>query len=78
MLAIQCEEQEKQLQQELPTRLSKVLQGKRLLLWKKLPEKYNYDDMQVYDFMASGVKLTGMHNAPKCYPEKIKAAAMTQ
>ena len=34
--------------------------------------------MQVYDFMASGVKLTGMHDTPACYPEKIRPATLTQ
>ena len=78
LLAVQCEEQEKNLHKEMPSSLAKVLVGKRLLLWKKLLEKYNYDDMEVYHFMESGVKLTGMHDTPACYPEKIKPAKLTQ
>eukprot|EP00435_Cladocopium_sp_Y103_P007154 s804_g2.t1 len=34
--------------------------------------------MQVYDFMVSGVKLTGRHDTPPCYPEKIRPATLTQ
>ena len=78
LLAVQCEEQEKNLHKEMPSSLAKVLVGKRLLLWKKLLEKYNYDDMEVYHFMESGVKLTVMHDTPACYPEKIKPAKLTQ
>ena len=78
LLALQCEEQERELHKGLPSCLGKVLEGKRLLVWKKLLEKYNYDDLQVFDFMVSGVKLAGMHDTPKCYPEKIKPATLTQ
>ena len=78
LLAVQCEEQEKHLHKEMPSSIAKMLVGKRLLLWKKLVEKYNYDDMEVYHFMESGVKLTGMHDTPECYPEKIKPAKLTQ
>jgi hypothetical protein len=78
LLAKQCEQQEKQLHENLPPSLQKVLRGKQLLVWKKLLERYEYDDMQVYDFMASGVKLTGMHDTPACYPEKIRPATLTQ
>ena len=74
----QCEKQEEALHHSLPTCLQKVLQGKKLLAWKKLLEKYQYDDLQVYDFMASGVKLTGMHDTPPCYPEKIGPATLTK
>ena len=78
LLAKQFEQQEKQLHESLPPSLQKVLHGKQLLVWKKLLERYEYDDMQVYDFMASGVKLTGMHDTPACYPEKIRPATLTQ
>jgi hypothetical protein len=44
LLAVQCEEQEKALHAALPPSLQKVLLGKRLLVWKKLLEKYQYDD----------------------------------
>ena len=78
LLAVQCEEQEKALHAALPPSLQKVLLGKRLLVWKKLLEKYQYDDLQVFDFMANGVRLTGMHDTPACYPELIKPASLTQ
>ena len=78
LLAVQCEAQEKELHAGLPPSLQKVLEGKRLLVWKKLLEKYQYDDMGVVDFMMDGVKLTGLHDTPSCYPELIKPARMTQ
>lgn len=64
---MQCEEQEKDLHKRMPSSLAKVLAGKRLLLWRELLGEYNYDDMEVYNFMESGVKLTGMHDTPACY-----------
>ena len=78
LFAVQLEEKEKELHRGLAPCLAKVLKGKRLLLWKKLLEKYNYDDMEVYSFMESGVPLTGMHDTPSCYPEKIKPAKLTK
>eukprot|EP00435_Cladocopium_sp_Y103_P025636 s2471_g6.t1 len=78
LLAKQCEQQEKELHASLPPCLQKVLQGKRLLVWKKLLEKFDYDDMGVFDFMVSGVDLVGKHDTPVCYPEKIRPATLTQ
>eukprot|EP00435_Cladocopium_sp_Y103_P002961 s2428_g1.t1 len=78
LLAKQCEQQEKELHASWPPCLQKALQGKRLLVWKKLLEKFDYDDMGVFDFMVSGVDLVGKHDTPVCYPEKIRPATLTQ
>eukprot|EP00435_Cladocopium_sp_Y103_P045522 s1078_g13.t1 len=78
LLAAQTSEQEKALHEALPASLAKVLAGKKLLVWKQLLEKYDYDDQAVFHFMHEGVKLVGMHDRPQCYPEKIKPAVLTQ
>eukprot|EP00435_Cladocopium_sp_Y103_P018873 s3690_g4.t1 len=76
--AIQLEKDEKQLHEQLPGSLKKVLQGKKLLLWRALLEKYGYDDLEVFKFMSEGVHLSGKHDTPACYPEKIRPATLTQ
>ena len=58
--------------------MQKVLDGKRLLLWKQLLIKYGYDDIEVCDFMFKGVPLVGGHDTPKCYPELLKPATLTE
>eukprot|EP00435_Cladocopium_sp_Y103_P067991 s171_g30.t2 len=78
LLAAQLHEKEAQFHASLEPCLAKVLAGKRLHVWMKLLEKYQYDDMAVCKFMQEGVRLVGMHDRPSCYPEKIKAASMTQ
>eukprot|EP00435_Cladocopium_sp_Y103_P008521 s2383_g2.t1 len=76
--AIQLEKDEKQLHEQLPDSLKKVLQGKKLLLWRALLEKYGYDDLEVFKFMSEWVHLSGKHDTPACYPEKIRPATLTQ
>eukprot|EP00435_Cladocopium_sp_Y103_P027118 s386_g6.t1 len=56
--------------------LQKVLEGKNLLLWKFLLEKYEYDDMGVIPFMTEGVKLVGTHDSPACYRAMLRPATL--
>ena len=72
------ESEEVAMHKSFPDCLRKVLEGKRLLLWRELLRKYQYDDMGVIDFMLKGVPLVGAHDAPSCYPELLKPASMTQ
>eukprot|EP00435_Cladocopium_sp_Y103_P008852 s4108_g2.t1 len=78
LLTLQLKEQEDKLHSEVPPSLQKVLQGKQLLVWKSLLERHGYDDLQVCNFMFSGVPLTGMHDTPSCYPEQVKPATLTK
>ena len=63
LLAAKLAEDEKTLHQSFPPSLKKVLEGKNLLVWKALLEKYGYDDLSVVRFMQEGVELVGMHDA---------------
>ena len=45
LLAKQLESDERKLHENLNDSMQKVLDGKRLLLWKQLLIKYNYDDL---------------------------------
>ena len=58
--------------------MHKVLDGKKLLLWQQLLIKYGYDDLAVCEFMFKGVPLVGSHDTPKCYPELLKPATLTE
>jgi hypothetical protein len=77
LLAVKLAEEEKTLHQSFPPALKKVLEGKNLLVWKALLEKYGYDDLAVVRFMQEGVELAGMHDPPSCYPAMLKPATVT-
>ena len=78
ILAKQLEGQEKELHDNLPDSIEKVVKGKKILLWQKLLEQTGYDDMEVVKFMKEGVPWVGTHDHPKCYPLKIKLASTTE
>ena len=78
ILLKKLEGEEIEMHKNLPACLKKVLEGKKLLLWRELLKKYHYDDMGVVDFMLKGVPIVGVHDAPSCYPELLKPASMTQ
>ena len=77
-LARQLESQEKELHASLPTSIQKEVQDKKILLWEKLLELNNYDDMEVVHFMKEGVPLVGTHDHPSCYAMKLKLASTTE
>ena len=74
----QLESDERKLHESFNDSMRKVLDGKRLLLWKQLLIKYKYDDMAVCDFMFKGVPVVGRHDTPSCYPELLKPATLTE
>lgn len=78
LLAVQTKQQEEELHASLPESLQKVLAGKKLIVWQKLLEKFGYDDLAVVKFMTEGVPIVGKHDAPACYPEKVKPASLTR
>ena len=75
-MSVQLAGAERELHEALPPSLAKVLEGKQLLLWKGLLEKYGYDDMGVIPFMFEGVKLVGVQDAPPCYPPLLRPATL--
>ena len=78
IVAKQLEADERKLRASLSVSIQKVLEGKRVLLWKQLLIKYGYDDIDLCDFMFQGVLLVGGHDAPRCYPELLKPATLTE
>lgn len=57
ILAKQLEPEELKLHESRADSMRKVLEGKRLLLWKQLLVKYSYNDLAVCDFMFNGVRV---------------------
>ena len=51
--------EEQALHQKLPQHLQRILEGKRLLLWREILVDLEYPDVAVIDDMCSGFKLTG-------------------
>ena len=78
LLSVKLAEEESKLHASLPPPLQKVLEGKKLLVWQALLEKFGYDDMGVVPFMMEGVKLVGRHDAPACYPQMLKPATLAE
>ena len=72
------EADEKALHAGFPDSLAKVLGEKCLLLWQKLLQICQYDDMKVFDLMAKGLELVGQPDTPPCYPELLKPASLTE
>ena len=58
-LAKDLQKEEQNIHAALPDHARVILQGKRILLWKTLLERYNYDDMEVVDELLKGVDLVG-------------------
>ena len=77
LLAAKLAEDEKTLHDVFPPSLRKILEGKNLLVWKALLEKYGYDNLAVVRFMQEGVELVGVPDAPFCYPAMLKPATLT-
>lgn len=77
LLSKRLEQEEAKLHEQFTPSLKKVLSDKRLLLWKELLVKYEYDDLPVCDFMFKGVPIVGQHDVPDCYPIQYKMATLT-
>eukprot|EP00435_Cladocopium_sp_Y103_P073783 s444_g45.t1 len=68
---------ERGLKSGLPDHAAKILEPKRLLLWKEILRDLNYPDVDVFDEMLSGTELVG--EVPLCgvFEKTFKHADMT-
>ncbi|CAE7830851.1 unnamed protein product [Symbiodinium sp. CCMP2592] len=78
ILAKKFEADEARLHSSFDPWFEKVVAGKRLLLWKHLLEQNGFDDMQVCDFMMSGVPIVGQSACPQPFSRKIVPATMSE
>ena len=74
----QLSQDEQALHASMPEYMQRVLEGKQILLLKRLLEYAGYDDLDCVKFLLQGVELSGYHDVP-CYAEsKIIPATSTQ
>lgn len=74
----QLSQDEQALHASMPEYMQRVLEGKQILLLKRLLEYAGYDDLDCVKFLQQGVELSGYHDIP-CYAEsKITPATSTQ
>ena len=57
--SLELKDEEQALHRKLPLHLQRILEGKRLLLWREILVDLQYPDVAVIDDMCSGFKLTG-------------------
>ncbi|CAE7237649.1 unnamed protein product [Symbiodinium sp. CCMP2456] len=75
-LADQLQPDEEKLHASFSPELQSVLKGKRLLLFRKLLEMYNYDDPQVWKLLRDGPTLTGCQDHPPYAEHRYRPAAI--
>ena len=73
-LAAELEGEETAWKNTLEGGVKEVLSKKRILLWEKLLQMSNYDDMGIVDMIKQGIPLTGEHSMPPSYPQDWKPA----
>lgn len=76
-LKLQLETEERKLHAGLPQHARKVMEGKKILLFKKLLEDYGYDDLGVVSLLTDGIRLTGHHELPPYAEQKVIPCAST-
>ena len=69
--------QEEEIHARMPLYMQKVMEGKKILLFKELLVETGYDDMEVCDFLEFGVQLFGHHTLPPYASTKIVPAVST-
>ena len=69
--------EEAELKANMPDHMSKILQPKRLVLWKEILTDLGYSDIGVIDELANGTELVG--EVPPCgvFEKSFKAAEIT-
>ena len=76
-MAQDLQEQQNSWVRDMPKHMQDVLQGKRLLFWKKLLEIEQYPDVDVCDFMFRGVDLVGSHGVCPLYLRQLVKGSTT-
>ena len=69
---------EAELHWSLPDSLKDILAPKRLLLWKEMLIHYGYPDVEVFDEVTAGIKLSGVTPYVASFESKFKPALVTE
>ena len=70
-------DEEEKLKSSLPPSVAERHRSKNILLFKKLLESTNYDDMGVVDLLLQGVPLVGCQEPPKGFRPQVVPATLT-
>ena len=71
-LSKELEQQERELHERLHPQVGKVLQGKRLLLFKRLLEESGYEDKNLFEDMIAGFPVVGIAAPTGVFEKRIK------
>ncbi|CAJ1378275.1 unnamed protein product, partial [Effrenium voratum] len=77
-LRIQLAAEEVRLHAKLDPDVECILQGKNLLLWKKLLEESGYKDLSIWDEVVRGVKMTGPASLSEEMPHGYQVPNMSE
>ena len=66
------------LHKDLPAPLARILQPKRLLLFKEMLRHYDYPDLEVVEEIIAGTTLTGVSPHVNCFEQTFKPAKLTE
>ena len=77
-LRIQLAAEEVKLHAKLDPDVECILQGKNLLLWKKLLEESGYKDLSIWDEVVRGVKMTGPASLSEEMPHGYQVPNMSE
>eukprot|EP00435_Cladocopium_sp_Y103_P034079 s3778_g8.t1 len=77
-MALQLKEEERKLHQSLHPEMAKLLQGKRLLVWKEVMQQTGFDDPSLFHEMLSGFKLVGQAKVSPQFPKGFASMHLMQ
>ena len=75
--SLELKNKELELHQQLPAHLQKILQGKRLLLFKEILTDLNYSDVSVVDDIVAGFQLTGWAPKTGVFDQDVRRPQLT-
>ena len=75
---MQLKPQEEALHDKMPPHLQRILQGKRLLLWKEILQELGYADWKIVDEAIEGFRITGWTPEAGIFPADVRQPAMTE
>ena len=76
-MAQELDPEEAKLKAQLEPEVARVLAPKRILLWEKLLQASQYQDMGIVDMVKRGIPLHGEHDNPQIFPADWKPATAT-
>ena len=73
-MAEELDQAEVEMKQQLDPDIARVLSSKRILLWEKLLQLSQYQDLGIVELVKQGIPLHGEHDYPNFFPYDWKPA----